>query len=122
MEGAKDNSRRAVLMLDWPAQAACQQFWTRQELEVKEGRAEYREGSGGGGAKLEDRKAKKDVKWRRTGGSCLVEPAMHLEKASFHALPTLCRGVRNRTPWSGSIGRRTVNSEHALRSLCFHPF
>lgn len=40
MEEAKDNSRGAVLMLDRLAQAVCQQFCTRQELEVKAGRAE----------------------------------------------------------------------------------
>lgn len=37
MEGAKDNSRGAVLTLDRLTQAACQQLCTRQELEVKAG-------------------------------------------------------------------------------------
>ena len=56
MEGAKANSRGAVLMLDRLAQAACQQFCTRQELEVKAGRAEYRgEGRAGGQESQEGR-------------------------------------------------------------------
>ena len=65
MEGAKDNSRGAVLTLDRLTQAACQQFCTRQELEVKAGRAEYRgEGEAGGQESQEGRDEEKG--WRET--------------------------------------------------------
>lgn len=60
MEGAKDNSRGAVLTLDRLTQAACQQFCTRQELEVKAGRAEYGgEGEAGGQESQEGRDVEK---------------------------------------------------------------
>lgn len=85
MEGAKDNSRGAVLTLDRLTQAACQQFCTRQELEVKAGRAEYRgEGEAGGQESQEGRDVEK------VEGDAQLILAMHLDEPSFHAPRTLC--------------------------------
>ena len=60
MEKQSRDGRGAVLTLDRLTQAACQQFCTRQELEVKAGRAEYGgEGEAGGQESQEGRDVEK---------------------------------------------------------------
>lgn len=58
----------------------------------------------------------------RVEGDAQLNLAMHLGELSLNAPLTLCWGVKNRTFWRPSIGTCSVNSAHALRSLCSSPF